>query len=128
MSQRLTPTYFRQPPRVAETKRNFSRHLKILGEAALADHSLKTVFRTDLQNTLSKRRAWGSYMAKSNLNGDKIGLEHWTGLESTTPKGPLGLQGRNGANVGRAQRASRRVMLSGGWVCFFLFRLLLSMQ
>ena len=46
--------------------------LRILGE--VTDCSLTTVFLTDLQKILSKRRVWGRYTAKANFKGDKIGL------------------------------------------------------
>lgn len=45
-------------------ERSLLQNLKIFGEMALAHCSLKTVFPSDLQETLSKRRAWGRYMMR----------------------------------------------------------------
>lgn len=55
-------------------EKSLLQNLKVFGEMASAGCSLKTIFLSDLQETLSKRRAWERYMTKPNFNKDKTGL------------------------------------------------------
>lgn len=138
VSQWLTTTYLRPPPPApcrwdwkkllissqSLRGRGISRSKLITGPNPDHSSDLLMPFPEISKKTWSKRRAWGRYLAKPNLSGGKIGLNTGLAWKVQPQRGLWASKGEVGPNLGRAQRVSRRVMLSGGWVCFFLFRLL----